>query len=509
MSENPTVYTEQTDTFTLNNPTRFGYQFLGWTGSNGNIPQKTVTIEKGSSGNKTYIANWKGNAYTIVYEGNGATGGNTQSSTHTYGTEKTLTVNGYVRQYTLTYDYNGSGVANSSTTVDWTFKNWNTEANGTGASYADGQAVRDLTSVDGAMITLYAQWNSASVTLPKPSRAGYTFIEWNTKADGTGTSYLPNETIELSTNATLYTIWKDTTPPTVALQPNGGSYIIPSSGNLTIQTKITVSDNESGFSTLQYAWSTNQKIQLTTGWKNFSNGETVTLPDYTDTNYYLWVKVVDKAGNIANNIRVSNAFSVYSIQLKSGPIKTEYESGESVDYTGITIVQHNDVLGDKVIDNSLYTISSTKNDDIANNIRYKITISYEGYTWNIDTYKDKWYGIVGNTWYYYQNHEKLSGMQDLAYYNSYFGRDTINTYYFNNDGTMLTGWQSIGGYWYYMNSSGQMTTGWQQIGGSWYFLRQSANQYGTGPAGSMLANTSAYINGKTYYFNASGVCTNP
>ena len=38
-------------------------------------------------------------------------------------------------------------------------------------------------------------------------------------------------------------------------------------------------------------------------------------------------------------------------------------------------------------------------------------------------------------------------MQDLAYYNSYFGRDTINTYYFNNDGTMLTGWQSIGGYW--------------------------------------------------------------
>ena len=57
--------------------------------------------------------------------------------------------------------------------------------------------------------------------------------------------------------------------------------------------------------------------------------------------------------------------------------------------------------------------------------------------------------------------------------------------------------------WYYMNSSGQMTTGWQQIGGSWYFLRQSANQYGTGPAGSMLANTSAYINGKTYYFNAN------
>ena len=361
---------------------------------------------------------------------------------------------------------------------------------------------------------------------------------------------------------------------------------------MNIQTKITASDNGNGFSTLQYAWSTNQKIQPTTGWKNFSNGETVTLPDYTDTNYYLWINVVDKAGNIANNIRVSNAFSVYSIQLKSGPNKTEYESGENVDYTGITVVKHNDILGDEVIDDSLYTISSTRNDDIANNIRYKITVSYEGYTWNIDTYKDKWYGIVGNTWYYYQNHEKLTGMQDLSYYSIQFGKDLVNTYYFNTDGTMLTGWklnsdetyyyfletdegnvddlinlgyqrgamiksnwariksagtsnyywyyfnengimltgwqqigdywyyfnnfgsmttgwQSIGGYWYYMNSSGQMTTGWQQIGGSWYFLRQSTNQYGTGPAGSMLANTSAYINGKTYYFNASGVCTNP
>ena len=378
--------------------------------------------------------------------------------------------------------------------------------------------------------------------------------------------------IKIVTKVTLYAIWKDTTPPTVALQPNGGSYTIPSTGTLSIQTKITASDNESGFTTLQYAWSTNQKVRPTTGWTNFSNGQTVTLPEYTDTNYYLWIDVVDKSGNVANNLRVSNAFSVYSIQLKSGPNKTEYENGENVDYTGITVVKHNDVLGDEVIDDSLYTISSTRNDDIANNIRYKITVSYEGYSWNINTYKDKWYGIVGSTYYYYRDHEKLTGMHDLSYYSIQFGKDLVNTYYFNADGTMitrwklnsdgtyyyfletdeenvdqlinlgyqrgamiksnwvkirsigtnefywyyfnangvmLTGWQQIAGYWYYMNSLGHMLTGWQQIGGSWYFLRQTTNQFGTGPEGSMLANTSAYINGKTYYFNASGVCTNP
>ena len=68
---------------------------------------------------------------------------------------------------------------------------------------------------------------------------------------------------KISTKVTLYAIWKDTTPPTVALQPNGGYYIIPSTGNLSVQTKITVSDNESGFTTLQYAWSTNQKVKPT------------------------------------------------------------------------------------------------------------------------------------------------------------------------------------------------------------------------------------------------------
>ena len=189
-------------------------------------------------------------------------------------------------------------------------------------------------------------------------------------------------------------MWKDTTPPTVALQPNGGSYTIPSTGTLSVQTKITVSDNESGFKTLQYAWSTNQKVKPTTGWTNFSNGQTVTLPEYTDTNYYLWLNVVDKAGNTATNLRVSNAFKIYSIQLKSGPNKTEYESGENVDYTGITIVKHNDVLGDETISSSSYLLSNTKNDDISNNIRYKITVSYQGYSWNFDTYKKGYRGDI-------------------------------------------------------------------------------------------------------------------
>lgn len=55
---NPTSYNIETPTFTLNNPVRLGYVFVGWTGSNGTTPQKAVSVYKGSTGNKSYKANW-------------------------------------------------------------------------------------------------------------------------------------------------------------------------------------------------------------------------------------------------------------------------------------------------------------------------------------------------------------------------------------------------------------------------------------------------------------------
>ena len=59
--ENPGGYTVDTPTFTLVNPTKEGYTFIGWTGSNGSTPQMEVTIPIGSTGNKSYEAHWAGN----------------------------------------------------------------------------------------------------------------------------------------------------------------------------------------------------------------------------------------------------------------------------------------------------------------------------------------------------------------------------------------------------------------------------------------------------------------
>ena len=63
---NPAQYGIASETITLNNPTKAGYNFKGWTGSNGNTPQTTVTIQKGSKENKNYTANWSLISYSIT-----------------------------------------------------------------------------------------------------------------------------------------------------------------------------------------------------------------------------------------------------------------------------------------------------------------------------------------------------------------------------------------------------------------------------------------------------------
>ena len=46
MQENPSEYSVETPSFTLNNPSKTGYVFVGWTGSNGNTPESSVTISQ-------------------------------------------------------------------------------------------------------------------------------------------------------------------------------------------------------------------------------------------------------------------------------------------------------------------------------------------------------------------------------------------------------------------------------------------------------------------------------
>ena len=78
-SPNPDSYTVESPAFTLQNPSRSGYTFLGWTTADEPTPSTSVTISSGTTGNLSFLANWQKNSsgggishdYTLHYVTNG------------------------------------------------------------------------------------------------------------------------------------------------------------------------------------------------------------------------------------------------------------------------------------------------------------------------------------------------------------------------------------------------------------------------------------------------------
>lgn len=85
------------------------------------------------------------NGYTIVFNGNGNTGGSMNNMTCSYGTSYNLTTNGYTR-------------------TGYEFLGWSTDSSATTATYTNGQSISNLTSTNGGTITLYAIWEAKSQT---------------------------------------------------------------------------------------------------------------------------------------------------------------------------------------------------------------------------------------------------------------------------------------------------------------------------------------------------------
>ena len=128
---NPTSYNTTTETFTLKNPTRKGYTFKGWTGSNGNTAQTSVSIAKGSMGNKSYTANWTPIKYNIKYELDGGVLSAANPTEYTIETE-TFTLNnptkegytfkGWSKSLTSTSSYNATMTVEKGSTGDKEFR---------------------------------------------------------------------------------------------------------------------------------------------------------------------------------------------------------------------------------------------------------------------------------------------------------------------------------------------------------------------------------------------------
>lgn len=97
-------YTIETPTFSLETPSKTGYTFTGWTGSNGSTPQKTVTISQGSTGDRVYTANWK--SASVLLE------------TGSYFKEDLLKILGYTSVRSIQFVNTGGESMNGYYTID-------------------------------------------------------------------------------------------------------------------------------------------------------------------------------------------------------------------------------------------------------------------------------------------------------------------------------------------------------------------------------------------------------
>lgn len=175
-------------------------------------------------------------SYTVNFNANGGSVSPT-SVIVTAGNSATLPTP--AKKYTLSYNANNGSGAPSSQSVSVSCKGWSTSNTASSASYSCGSSYKPTTN-----ITLYAVWysnGSATISSTKPTRSGYTFLGWSTSSSASSASYSSGSSISISSNTTLYAVWKKnpTTSYTVNYNANGGS-VSPSSATVTAGNSVTL-----------------------------------------------------------------------------------------------------------------------------------------------------------------------------------------------------------------------------------------------------------------------------
>ena len=305
----------------------------------------TATITHNANGSKTFNVEVKAGIYeyarnvslnknftldsltrTVTYNANGGTG-TTSSQTKTFGTALTLRSNSFTR-------------------TGYTFVKWNTKADGTGTSYNAGAS---FTS-EVASTTLYAIWKANTYTVSynanggsgapsnqtktygtaltlsstKPSRTGYSFSGWNTKADGSGTAYAAGASYTANAAVTLYAQW---TPLnyTLKIDANGGYRVSDNSTAVISVTKASgstehISERKRTGYTLTGYVITNTSSGSTTD----IGGATLTFDSSTKTAEF-------KQGSVAVTLTAQWKINTYTVTF-NGNGGTSSEASKTANY---------------------------------------------------------------------------------------------------------------------------------------------------------------------------------
>ena len=218
----PIQYTVESEAFQLPTPVRTGYIFLGWTGEGITEPQKTIEIPQGSTGDRTYTANWQVIEYTIITLLEGGNAGSSQ--VYFYTVEQTVTLPTPTRTGYTFLGWTGEGITTpqpnvtipKGSTGDKTYiENW------VPTGY---NITMDLNGGSGKEKVIYTITDE-DFELPTPTRNGYEFVGWTGEDITT-----PQTSVKIpkgSTGNKAYTANWQVIEYTITLDTNGGPVVSP------------------------------------------------------------------------------------------------------------------------------------------------------------------------------------------------------------------------------------------------------------------------------------------
>lgn len=314
-------YTAEDQTFTLENPTKTGYTFVGWTSSEMTTPVQTLTINRGSTGNHAYTANWVANSYTVSLNPDGGEVATTEISIHY---DQALTLPTPVRKG---YAFLG-WYADQTPVTDGAYRYTENLALVAVWERQTYEIRLDLAGGTGTESYTYSVEDSTFI-LESPERQGYTFVGW--LAEGSDTVLSSVTVPQGSTEDQAYVARWTANTYTIHLDANGGvsdtteiSVTFDSSYTLPVLTRkgytflgwmagdTPVSD---GTYTRTDDWS------LTASWQ--ANQYTITYEDVEIRPIQVTVYVDYQSANLENETLVLTSGD----QLKKESLTKKYESG--------------------------------------------------------------------------------------------------------------------------------------------------------------------------------------
>jgi len=304
------TYTIESGSIILTNPTKTGYKFLGWSGTDIDGMSTNVVIPSGSTGNREYTAKWEAITYTITYELDGRS--TTNVTEYTIESE-TIVLSNPTKDH---YDF-----------VEWQLDGKKVTEIASG-SYGDKTIVAVWTptvysityELDGGSTINEATYTieSEDIILNNPTKTGYTFLGWSgTEIDGMSTNVvIPSG----STGNREYTANWEIITYTITYELDGGTTTNNTEYTIESESIILSNPTKEHYDFVEWQLNGERVTEIAKG----GYGDKTLVAVWTPTVYTITYEL-NGGENHPDNIIV-NAYTVESFTIiPKAPTKISYE----------------------------------------------------------------------------------------------------------------------------------------------------------------------------------------